>query len=257
MNKPPAFQFYVKDWRSSPTVLRMSMHHRGVYITLLAAAWDNDQPGTLPLPVEVAARSVGLDVRSLRDFMSKCPRCFEEINGKLVNRKLLEQAAKMREISEKRSEAGKLGHQTNAEQVDSTAFAPAVAPAPAGKKKVIVTPIPPEATDLAEQLFRRMRENNPNCKVTEHQKRNWANDARLMIEQDGRQPEDIAAVIDWSQSDWFWCAHTLQMAKVRKDFDRFVLLMRKPDGNGGKNAKSKNDPNVALAAAAAFDERRA
>jgi hypothetical protein len=46
--KPPAFQFYPKDWLSSKTVLRMTPAQCGYFINLLANAWDNDPPGTLP-----------------------------------------------------------------------------------------------------------------------------------------------------------------------------------------------------------------
>lgn len=79
--KPPAFQFYVKDWRSSATVRRMNFHQRGLYIEMLAASWDSEEPGTLPLPLEIASRSIGCDIRSLRDFLTKFPNCFQRIEG--------------------------------------------------------------------------------------------------------------------------------------------------------------------------------
>jgi hypothetical protein len=103
MGKPPAFQFYAKDWRSSSTVKLMNYHQRGLYIDMLAAAWDSDEPGSLPLPLEIAARSVGCDVRSLRDLLSKFPRCFVQVGSHLVNEKLVEQARKYQEISKKRT----------------------------------------------------------------------------------------------------------------------------------------------------------
>jgi hypothetical protein len=107
MNKPPAFQFYAKDWLSSSTVRAMSMRHRGVYITVLAAMWDSDEPGTLPLPLEVAARSAGLDPRSLRDFVSKSPRCLIEVDGKLVNEKLREQWEKLMQFKQTQADAAR------------------------------------------------------------------------------------------------------------------------------------------------------
>jgi len=39
--KPPAFQFYVKDWLSSPNVMMMTPEQRGCYIQLLAFSWPN------------------------------------------------------------------------------------------------------------------------------------------------------------------------------------------------------------------------
>ena len=46
--KPPAFQFYAKDWLSSKTILKASAKQCGWFINLLAHCWDSDQPGTLP-----------------------------------------------------------------------------------------------------------------------------------------------------------------------------------------------------------------
>jgi hypothetical protein len=107
MNKPPAFQFYAKDWLSSATVRTMSMRHRGVYITALAAMWDSEEPGTLPLPIEIAARSMGSDPRSLRDFVAKWPRCLVEIEGKLVNPKLRAQWQELQQRKQVLSDAAK------------------------------------------------------------------------------------------------------------------------------------------------------
>lgn len=131
-NKPPAFQFYAKDWLSSPTVKRMSNHYRGIYIQLLAAAWDSDDPGILPLPLEIAAKSAGLDPRSLRDFVAKFPRCLAKVGRTLVSIKLREQWLRYNEISEKRKLAAMQMHSkctANALQMGGSAVAVAFAPA--------------------------------------------------------------------------------------------------------------------------------
>ena len=39
INKPPAFQFYPKDFLSDINVSVMSMEERGIYITLLSHCW--------------------------------------------------------------------------------------------------------------------------------------------------------------------------------------------------------------------------
>ena len=46
--RPPAFQFYAKDWISSKKVRMLSPLQRGYYIQLLAEAWDSTPIGTLP-----------------------------------------------------------------------------------------------------------------------------------------------------------------------------------------------------------------
>jgi hypothetical protein len=157
MGKPPAFQFYAKDWRSSSTVKLMNYHQRGLYIDMLAAAWDSDEPGSLPLPLEIAARSVGCDVRSLRDLLSKFPRCFVQVGSHLVNDKLVEQARKYQEISKKRTSAANLRHHANASsqnmQVDHSAFAVASASATATKDKVKSVPPAHTAGDEFELFW--------------------------------------------------------------------------------------------------------
>src|SRR5688572_9344285 len=51
-DKPPAFQFYVKEWRSSRAVQRMTFAQRGMYLELLVEQWDK---GSVPdCPVAVA-----------------------------------------------------------------------------------------------------------------------------------------------------------------------------------------------------------
>lgn len=42
MNRPPAFQFYVKDWLTSRAILLMTPELEGAYIRLLAYCWDSD-----------------------------------------------------------------------------------------------------------------------------------------------------------------------------------------------------------------------
>ena len=37
----PAFQFYVKEWRSSRSIMRMSMCERGMYLEMLLEQWEN------------------------------------------------------------------------------------------------------------------------------------------------------------------------------------------------------------------------
>jgi uncharacterized protein YdaU (DUF1376 family) len=58
--KPPAFQFYARDWLSS--TLGMPWDVAGVYIHLLAWSWDN---GPLPNDPKWRARIIGADAQRL------------------------------------------------------------------------------------------------------------------------------------------------------------------------------------------------
>jgi uncharacterized protein YdaU (DUF1376 family) len=64
--KPPAFQFYARDWLSS--TLGMPWEVAGVYIHLLAWSWDN---GALPNDPEWRARVIGADAARLWAAVSK------------------------------------------------------------------------------------------------------------------------------------------------------------------------------------------
>jgi uncharacterized protein YdaU (DUF1376 family) len=133
MNKPPAFQFYVKGWRSSPTIRTMSLAEIGLYTQLLAASWDSDEPGTLPPNLREIAKITGIELRILRKFFAKYPGLFPEVSGKFRNWKLYEQALKYKEISQKRSSAAQSRYPAIAEQKHHPASAPAFASASATK----------------------------------------------------------------------------------------------------------------------------
>lgn len=136
-NKPPAFQFYVKDWRSSPTVQLMSREERGTYIDLLALAWENE--ALLPGDVHTLARSMfGYNVRSLANFLAKFPECFVKVRAKfgesLVNLKLREQYEEVEHYKQNQSDAGKKGNEVRwgkESQANRSASAFASAPASA------------------------------------------------------------------------------------------------------------------------------
>lgn len=135
--KPPAFQFYAKDWNSSPQINLMSMHHRGVYITMLAASWDSEEPGTLPLPIEIAAKLCRSDPRSLRDFVAKWPRCWVEVGSKLVNHKLRENWLNYRKISDIKRKAAEVRHGAYASHIDHSSSSSASSSASAPKTNII------------------------------------------------------------------------------------------------------------------------
>ena len=149
MNKPPAFQFYAKDWNSSPTILSMSLHDRGIAITLMAHSWDSDEPGTLPESLLIVSRICAISMKNLRHFFEKWPQFFIQRDGKLVNKKLHEHWLNYQEISEKRRKAAEERYHANAEQKHHPASASASAPA---IKEQVLTP-PPVAASRAKKKF--------------------------------------------------------------------------------------------------------
>ncbi len=77
---------------------------------------------------------------------------------------------------------------------------------------------------LANRLYERILENNPNHKKPNLQK--WANDVRLMIERDKRTEKQITYLIDWCQNDNFWKANILSTGKLREKFDQLIMQVK-------------------------------
>jgi hypothetical protein len=46
--KPPAFQFYPKQWLGDDQVMLMDWDARGMHMHLICISWQQDQPGTIP-----------------------------------------------------------------------------------------------------------------------------------------------------------------------------------------------------------------
>lgn len=51
----------------------------------------------------------------------------------------------------------------------------------------------------------------------------WIEDMRLMVERDGRTPEQVRAAIDWCQRDAFWRSNILSPGKLRAKYDQLRL----------------------------------
>jgi uncharacterized protein YdaU (DUF1376 family) len=106
----PYFKFYPDDWLSDRAVRRLSLPARGLYLDLLAIAWNE---GGIPAdPDELAADAKLLGVNS-RSF----PRLWGEIekfwihgrNGELVNPRQEEERVKAMRAYEQRVDAGRRG----------------------------------------------------------------------------------------------------------------------------------------------------
>ncbi|WP_052039319.1 hypothetical protein [Latilactobacillus sakei] len=76
---------------------------------------------------------------------------------------------------------------------------------------------------------------------------NWANDVRLMHEQDKRSYDEIKAVIDWVNQDDFWVGNILSPKKLRKQYDALTIQMTrkgKPKTAAYKNPTEISDDDL-------------
>ena len=107
-NKSPAFQFYPKDFLSSPKVALMTSTERGVYITLLSRCWlDNG----LPTDLHVLARFVGMRIAQFERLWSHgtLHECFTERSGRLHNARLDQERRVQAEFRKRQAENGSKG----------------------------------------------------------------------------------------------------------------------------------------------------
>jgi len=68
----------------------------------------------------------------------------------------------------------------------------------------------------------------------------WRKDARLLIHKDGYTPQQIHWLIDWCQTDPFWCTNILSMPKLREKFEQLKLKAKAE----AQPAKSKRQQEV-------------
>lgn len=92
-----------------------------------------------------------------------------------------------------------------------------------------------EDVSLAEHMMARIVAIAPNAIGTKPPQRlitiqRWANELRLMREQDGRGPPEIRKVFDWANRDTFWRGNILSAKKLREKFDTLRLKMASDHG---------------------------
>ncbi|EAE5404621.1 hypothetical protein [Listeria monocytogenes] len=91
---------------------------------------------------------------------------------------------------------------------------------------------------LANLLNNLIHQNNEEAKQPNIE--SWANDLRIMIEQDKRDPEKVKNAIIWSQKDDFWSGVVLSPKSLRKNYDKMAAQRNRSDKpayqRGGRKA---------------------
>lgn len=76
----------------------------------------------------------------------------------------------------------------------------------------------------------------------------WRNEARLLLDRDGRDVEEVLELIDWCQADGFWKSNILSMSKFRQQYDKLRLRREseRPSARPGAqpNGISRQDAKV-------------
>ena len=105
-NRSPAFQFYANEWLGSTKIMLMSPAQEGVYIRLLAVAWNAPDCG-LPDDDKQLAVLSRLGEEWFNGGSTALRECFFVKGGRLFNKRLLAEREKQREWRRKSSIGGK------------------------------------------------------------------------------------------------------------------------------------------------------
>jgi hypothetical protein len=111
-NKPPAFQFYAKDWTASPTRQMMSLAAQGAYINLLAIAWDSDPIATIPNQPDKLwklATAMPEEWKLIKDEVLENFEPFDMDPTRLVNKRLRRQWLELQEFTEMATDRARKG----------------------------------------------------------------------------------------------------------------------------------------------------
>lgn len=97
------------------------------------------------------------------------------------------------------------------------------------KRPVVFEPVD---LNIAKALFVGIQNNDPKAKPPNFDK--WANDIRLLRQQDRRTEDEIHRVVHFAITDQFWKSVVLSAANLRKNFQKMFLQL---DGRNKGNAK--------------------
>jgi len=118
MSSLPYFPLYAGDWLSSPEIMLMTPAQEGAYIRLLCLCWKSDD-----CMLKANAKQLLAFARlACKEDLDVVLDCFEEKDGKIYNKRLLEEHEKAINISESRAKAGSIGgkaRQAKAKQMPS------------------------------------------------------------------------------------------------------------------------------------------
>jgi uncharacterized protein YdaU (DUF1376 family) len=124
MNRPPAFQFFPKDWLDFK-VQRMSLAAQGAYMKVLCFMWkDSKDQFSILDNNDLLARAIGTTVEQWlelrQEIQQSCDPILEEKDGRLLSARLREEATKQRKYRRQQSEKGKRSAQQRLNRSSTT-----------------------------------------------------------------------------------------------------------------------------------------
>lgn len=124
--KTPAFQFYPADWRKDPGVQSLSFEDRGIWHEIICLMHESPRRGVLlmpngaPMMTVSLARILGTSTPKLIKSLARIEKSGvsdrEAATGALMNRRMVRDEVKRKEISEERKRVGAIGNAQKAAQ---------------------------------------------------------------------------------------------------------------------------------------------
>ncbi len=104
--KPPAFQWYPRDYLTDENVELMSLEQEGAYRRLMDYCWLH---GSIPNDVEAWAKMCRVTPRRMEKLWPGIDPCFRKRNGRLFHPRLDKERRKQIRRKRAQSDAGKKG----------------------------------------------------------------------------------------------------------------------------------------------------
>jgi hypothetical protein len=231
----------------------------GIYWALIEMMFESSDTALHIKKIKGIALSYNIDITLLESVINTCitEQLFVSDGEKFWSESLNRRKLKYQEVKDKKSEAGKKGmaKRWGSKQNDNTVITEnnKGKESKGNKEKEIkekenkekkIPTSPKQVYDeqsihfkLALRLYENILNNNPECKEPNLQK--WANDVRLMMEQDKRTEEQITYLMDWVQKDSFWKSNILSTSKLREKFDQLVIRVKEDISKQNKSAKKE------------------
>jgi len=253
-DKNPWTKWYWADWVSDTGIRACSLAAQGLWMNMLSIMARSKKKGYLldnekQMESKTLARLLGLDEKEVILLIEELRKhgVFSEDEIGIYNRRMAREGA----ISIIRSQAGKLGGRPRKQKESKkkakgfsfvkapSASASASASNSSLNKNLKEGDIRGVETDikLVQLLIDLMLENNPESstikRLTPKRQEEWIRQCRLLRERDGRTPEQIEAIIRFSQVDSFWKGNILSMPKLREKWDQLFMKAKKDDQFSG------------------------
>lgn len=255
------------DWDALLTdekVIAMSDQAFRAYLHLLRAAWQSDNPASLPDNDSYLARVTCLGLEAWKQVRPEVQVCFRVSNGRWNQKKMrqvFDEVMQRRNIQSQKGKNGAAKRWANA-----PANSRGITQASAGQSpddgnqsqnqtntKETSSPPPASAAPSESERFvswflALLKETGAEPPITPSVRENWADCYDKLLRLDGRTKDQVKEVCRWARNDAFWRKNFLSPMKLRQKndggiayFDVFLARMaddRKPGGKtdtGGFN----------------------